>query len=264
MTLILDRAEFYALTVLLRATTIVGLDPAALVAADHESQQSLFVLGRDQLRDRDLIRSNERGSLDLEQGVADLLAAIVRPERVVMAVRRLPAGERDLLMFYGRDDAFVELSIPRIGIFRLARVGSAEGLIARLIELLPITDQPFVPETLTLAGSRAAKAFQLVMEGRATEARALLEETSSEDPTLARYLVDVIANATLAGNITLLQPMIGDGVRSSDITVIHSPDETWSLVSSNGSDRVWAERTNGVVLRGTLRRALSHVSAVEA
>mgnify|MGYP000865329611 CR=1 FL=1 len=164
-------------------------------------------------------------------------------------------------MFYGRDDVFVELTIPRTGLYRLARIGSADAMIARLLELLPIADRPFVPESLTLAGSPTAKALQLVMQGRTPDAQALLEEASPDEPTLARYLVDVFASATFAGNITLVKPTAGGVVQSSDLTLIHSPDETWSLCSSNGSDRLWAERMNASALRGTLLRAMSRVTA---
>ena len=257
---ILDRAEFYALAVLFRASTIVGLDAAALVAADPKSQQELFTLGHHQLQDRELIRPDSQGSIDLERDLSEQFAAIVLPEQIVMVLRRLPAGERDLLMFYERGGVFVELTIPRTGIYRLARIGSADSLIARVLEVLPITDRPYVPEALSLSGSRVATAFQHVLERHETDAHALLETASTDDATLARYLVDVFASATFAGAITLVRPTAEGSVRSSDITVIHSPDESWSLVSQNGSDRVWAERMNAAALRSTLTLALARTA----
>ncbi len=260
MALILDRAEFYALVVLFRARMMVGLDPAALVAGDLESQQSLFNQGRDQLRERDLIRLTEHGAIDVDSDLRDLFTAIVMPDQVVLTIRRMPAGERSLLLFYGHDDLFVELTIPRTGIYRLDPIGTAEAVIVRLLQILPLTDQPFVPEALTLSGSMVAEAFQQVMKHDATHAQMLLEASPSDNATLARYLVDVFASATFAGNITLVRPTMGGTIQSKDITVIHSPDESWSLISENGSDRLWAERMNATALRSTLKHALLRTS----
>lgn len=257
MALILDRAEFFSLAVLFRAAAIVGLNPAALVAADRETQLALYRRGCDQLQERDLIRPDGQGSFAPEQALHSSFGTVVAPDQILMILRALPTGERDLLLFYGREGDFVELTIPRTGIFRLASIGAIDVLVTRLLEILPIADCPFVPEGLSLSGAVVAQAFQLMMAGRMHEAETLLTDSSSSDETLARYLVDVFAAATFAGNITVVRPGRDGTAASSDITVIHSPDESWSLLSQNGSDQVLAERMNATVMRATLTHVLS-------
>lgn len=257
MALILDRAEFFTLAVFFRAAAIVGLDPAALVAADRETQLALYMRGRDQLQERDLIRPDGQGVFAPEQALHRSFGTVVAPDQILMILRALPTGERDLLLFYGRDGDFVELTIPRAGIFRLASIGAIDVLVTRLLEILPIADRPFVPEGLVLSNAVVVQAFQLMMAGRMREAETLLTDSSSPDGTLARYLVDVFAAATFAGNITFVRSGQDGTTVSSDITVIHSPDEVWSLLSHNGSDQMLAERTNATVLRATLTQALS-------
>ncbi|MBL8097319.1 MAG: hypothetical protein JNL73_24280 [Anaerolineales bacterium] len=256
MAIVLDRAEFYTLASLFRAEEIIGLDAEALIPTQAAEQQALYDRGREQLRERELLRINARQEVELEQGLRDLMATVVNPENALLVVRSLPELGRQLFLYYERGHVFVEQTLPDDHSHRLGLVGDHDALVARLLELFPVTAAPFAPDAFTVATNDLLQAYQLAGEGQAERARAVLEAARSSNAALATQMAEVFAHAAFSGNISLLKLVPGRTTRSHDIALAQGPDGAWGITGGAETDTLRVERMNATVLRETLRRAL--------
>lgn len=256
MAIVLDRAEFFTLASLFRADEIIGLDAESLVPSQATEQQALYDRGREQLRERELLRFNDRQEVELEQGLRELMATVVFPENALLVVRVVPELGRQLFLYYERGHVFVEQTLPDERSHRLALVGGHDALVARLLELFPVSDAPFAPDAFNVAATELLQAYQLAGEGQAERARAVLEAARSSNASLAAHMADVFAHAAFSGNLSLMKLEPGRATRSHDIALAQSADGAWGITTLAEADTLRVERMNATVLRETLRRAL--------
>lgn len=256
MSIVLDRAEFFTLASLFRADGIFGLDASVMVPKEPAEQQALYDRGREQLRERELLRFNERNEVELEQGLRDLMATVVDPENTLLAVRHVPGLGRQIFLYYERGHVFVEQTLPDEHSHRLGVVGDHEALVARLLELFPLTDAPFPPDAFTAATQPLLEAYQLGTAGEAERARAVMATATTSDATLAAHIADVFAQASVIGNISLMKLVPGVTTRSYDIALAQAHDEAWGITAAGDDQTMRVERMNATVLAETLRRGL--------
>ncbi len=256
MAIVLDRAEFFTLASLFRAEGIVGLDAGSLLPEQPAEQQALYDRGREQLRERELLRFNAHHEVELEQGLRDLMATVVNPENALVVMRSLPELGRQLFLYYERGHTFVEQTLPDERSHRLGVVGDHDALVTRLLELFPVTHAPFTPDAFTVATNELLQAYQLAGEGQAERARAVLETARSSNAALATQMAEVFAHARFSGNLSLLKLVPGRTTRSHDIALAQGPEDAWGITTLPDADTLRVERMNATVLRETLRRAL--------
>lgn len=257
MSIVLDRAEFFTLASLFRADGIFGLDAGVMVPKEAAEQQALYDRGRDQLRERELLRFNERNEVELEQGLRDLMATVVDPENTLLVVRQVPGRGRQIFLYYERGHIFVEQTLPDEHSHQLGVVGGHEALVARLLEIFPLTDAPFPPDAFTAATGPLLEAYQLAGEGQAERARAVMETAATSNAALAAHIADVFAQATFIGNISLMKLVPGRTTRSHDIALAQAHDEAWGITAAGDDQSMRVERMNATVLAETLRQGLA-------
>ncbi len=257
MAIVLDRAEFFTLASLFRADGIFGLDASVMIPEQPAEQQALYDRGREQLRERELLRFNDHHEVELEQGLRELMAIVVDPENALLVVRNLPDLGRQLFFYYERGHVFVEQTLPDEHSHRLGLVGDHEALVARLLELFPVTDAPFPPDAFTVATQALLEAYQLAGDGQAERARAVLEAARSSNASMAAHIAEVFAQASFSGNLSLLKLVPGQTTRSHDIALAQAGDEAWGITATSGDETMRVERMNAMVLAETLRRALA-------
>lgn len=263
MSILLDRAEFYTLAALLKADEIIGLNGSVLLPAGSSARQALYDIGRAQLLARDLLRVEPDGSVAMEEGLSTLFSPLASPETAVLALRHAPDHGRQVFLYYERAGFYVEQTLPDDSTHRLDLIGDRAALIERLLAILPIDADGFVPEALTVPAAPMGRAFRLVEDGRPAEARALLEAATPAEATLAGYMVDLLENALFSGSITLARPQPGAVARSLDIVVVQAPDEAWAFTPTSDISLLRAERMNRAVLRQTLEHILTLLGFAE-
>lgn len=257
MSIVLDRAEFFTLASLFRADGIFGLDASVMVPKEPAEQQALYDRGREQLRERELLRFNDRNEVELEQGLRDLMATVVDPENTLLVVRQVPGRGRQIFLYYERGHVFIEQTLPDEHSHQLGVVGDHEALVARLLELFPLTDAPFPPDAFTVATQPLLAAYQLAGEGEAERARAALESATTSNASLARHMAEVFAQASFIGNISLMKLVPGRTTRSYDIALALAHDEAWGITAAGDDQTMRVERMNATVLAETLRQGLA-------
>jgi len=263
MSIVLDRAEFFALAALFKADEIIGLDTAVLLPDDVSARQALYDIGRAQLLARDLLRVEPDGSVAIDEGLSTLFTPLASPETAVLALRHVPEHGRQVFLYYERAGRYVEQTLPDESTHRLESIGDRTALIERLLTIYPINASGFVPEALTVPASPMGRAFRLVEDGQTAEARALLEAATPAEATLAGYMVDLLESAQFSGSITLARPQPGKVARSIDIVVVQAPDEAWGFIPTSDTSLLNAERMNRAVLRQTLEHILTLLGFAE-
>lgn len=252
MAIILDRSEFFALVALLRATDVFGLEAADLLPMDPVALQALYDEGRGRLLARDLIRRATDGAIVLEQGLRTLFETIIDPDQAVLAARHLPGRGRQIFLYYGRGDVYVEQTLPDDHTHRLALLGNVDALVTRLLEIFPVSALPYVPESFTTTASALSAAFQHVEAGRLDAARGVLEAAPTSDATLGGYMAVLFGSAVFNGSLTFVRPIPGGAARSLDLSFVQAPDEAWGITPTDEPGVLRAERMNAAVLRATL------------
>ncbi len=257
MAITFTRAEFFALAALYRADEIIGLDAAVLLPTDPESRAALYAEGRARLLARGLLRADDRGELEPDRTLDAVMRDIVAPRFVVWVSRHLPGQGRQWFLYYGNDNRFVEQTLPDATSHRLAVVGDANDMVARMLAILPIDESAFVRESVVVPAQSLAEAYRLAQGGAAERARAALELSVPADPTVASYMADLFASAQFSAAVTLIRIDPGRSIDTREIAIVQAPDEAWAVTQTRESDMLVAERMNANVLRATLHAALA-------
>jgi hypothetical protein len=256
MSIVLDRSEFFTLATLLRADQIFGLDAAKIVPDSPQAAQALYDQGRESLRARELIRTNERNEVELEQGLRNLMETVVSPENALLAVRVTPGLGRQLFLYYERGHRFVEQTLPDETTHQLGTLDSHEALIERLLQIFPLTEATTPDDGFTIGTRELLEAYQLAGAGQRAQALALLERAQSSNEALAQQLGRAFTEAEFTGNISLIKIVPGQTTNSHDIALAQNVDGAWGITATRDDNVMRVERINADVLRSTLRQGL--------
>ncbi len=228
---LLDRSEFVALAALMRADTIIGIDPAQLLPATPAERQAMFIDGEKRLIARGLARRPEAGQIQFESALLGMARALTQPRSAIIVVRAIPGRGQQLFVYYASHAAWVEQTFPDARSHRLAEVGSRDALLDRLLEMFNFPPaagdgQDFQMDTagfVTLVGA--------VRAGEVPDAASV----GATDPEALDSLVGAYAYGPVNGSIAMLPIRDGRALEALEIALARGQAESW-LIADDGSN----------------------------
>ncbi len=255
MEIILDRSEFLALAALAQAQDIIGLDAAAMLPKTGEARQDFYNQGEAMLRERELLQVTPDGVAVLEENLLRLVDCIAHPDDALIAIKTVPGTGQQLFLYYGKEQIFVEQTLPSERQHRLADVGDIGALAARLSEVFPIASvDPGNTAMVELPQQTMIDVFQLAIQGRITEAR---QQVSPTTPAVEKLLTD-FAQAQFSGTLSIYRGDEDGEAQSSEIALVQGPQTAWAIVPlGNGSGLVQAQPITTEKFAAILQRAMA-------
>lgn len=261
MEYLLDRSEFLAVAALMRASDIIGIDASQLLPASLDQRHAMYAAGEKSLIDRGLARQTAVNQIQFEQTLLGVARAVTQPQNAVVVVRALPGRGQQLFLYYERDGAWVEQTLPDSRTHRLAEIGATDALLSRLLQVFdfPESGGDGMSFNMYIAGFVALA--RVAREGGAVDAaNAVASDKAGLDSLVRAYV-----SGPASGTIAMLPVREGRETNSVEIALARGQTESWIIVSeSNDAGRVSAFRSDRALLAdtlGTMLRALEKVGA---
>jgi hypothetical protein len=229
MEITLSREEFMCLAATHRANTVIGLDAEALLPKTPAERQAMFDAGEKSLRTRDLLRDAANNEVQLERDLLRMTRTVMAPMQAVVTIKNTAGLGRQLFLHYGRDEAFVEQTLPTERSHRLGDVGNGGALAARLLAIAPVPatapDASFTLDT----GSLVA----LVNAKNPAEAEAARTAAKASDAALLQRFAQACAGQSYSATIDFLPVIPGAETTAIEVAVIASPQEAWLVLAED-------------------------------
>ncbi len=255
MEITLDRSEFMALAALTQAQNIIGLDAATLLPATAEARQALYDQGEASLRERALLQVTPDGVAVLEENLLRLIDGVTHPDDALVAIKTVPGIGQQLFLYYGKDQLFVEQTLPTEQQHRLADVGDINALVERLLAVFPVSGAG-VGQTphVQLPQQKMIEVFQLAIQGRVDEAR---QHVSPATPGLDVLLAD-FAHAQFSGTLAIYRGDEDGEAQSSEIALVQGQQIAWIIAPApNAPTVLQAQPISAPDLAALLARSLT-------
>lgn len=237
MEIILDRSEFMALAVLAQAQNIIGLDAAALLPPAADDRQALYNRGEARLRERELMQVTPEGVAVLEENLLRLIDIVTHPDDALIAIKTIPGVGQQLFIYYGKDQTFVEQTLPTEQQHRLADVGTASELATRLLQVFPITEAEANTPAMQLPQQTMIDVFQLASQGQIEQAR---QRIGTSTPASEALLAD-FAHAQFSGTLSIYSGNDDGEADSSELALVQGPNTAWAITPTHTPETVQAQ-----------------------
>jgi len=257
---LLDRSEFVALAALLRADTIIGIDPAQLLPATPAERQAMFVNGEKSLIARGLARLSPPNAIQLDPALLRMARALTQPGSAIIAIRAVPGRGQQLYVFYARDAAWVEQSFPDPRGHRLAEIGDSADLLERLLALYDFPEAGGEGPGFQLDTAGFITLVSAVRAGEIPDAASV----GATDPEGLDSLIGAYAYGPVNGSIALLPIREGRALEPMEIALARGQAESWLIADDRGhlgkAQAYQADRKALAVALGAMLRALNQAN----
>jgi hypothetical protein len=224
--LICDRGEVLVFMDALGVERLPGLDMPKFQPQSQEEHRALLQAGLAELKRRQLV-FQENGKVELPRQIVEAFAVLARPGLLAVIHRTTPGlGQQN---FYhaiaaGRG---VEWTFPTAETYRLATLSSAEGLLKRLYEILPLQGALTGLGTLSMPHAAVLQVDQLLVDGSRNAARDLYYQQARGAEAWRKALWHAINRHTFIATLTLLKIAGDEAVDAQDYLVIQGQESAW-------------------------------------
>ncbi len=251
--IVLDRSEFVALAALMRADNIIGVDASQLLPASPAERQALYLEGEKRLIARDLARQTPDRKIQFEQSLLAMARALTQPRSAVVTIRHRPGLGQQLFLYYEREGAWVEQTLPDERAHRLAEIGATDALLVQLLDLFDFPAAGGDGESFLLDVAGFVNLARAAREGVIVDAGA----AGASDPAAFDSLDEAFVTGAANGTIAMLPIRDGHPLETLEIALARGRDESWMIVADDETPgKVRAYRSDRDALAAALTTML--------
>lgn len=231
----LNPTEMLALMTAVNTSLILGIDNDRLVPDQQEQQRELALEGIEQLKQRSLIKVQD-GTYVLDGDLGLMAAAIAYPQVMTFITRDLPGQGQQQFLHYRTDPVNVELTMPTEEKYRLAALPDAVAALARIRQILPVTEDyqgPKIRQSLEQALFFAVKSQ--AEAGHQDQAAAMLQEAGFPAEAAARF-VQTLYTPSLGGTVAFMRVQDQEIVDGRNLAMVKDEQIAWLIYQATAGE----------------------------